>query len=164
MRFFLAVIVGLLGFVAVASAAAGGGFATAGLAPPPDDLRAGEAWVARVTLLQHGRTPLTGVSPTVSIVNDETGERRAFPARETDAPGVYEARVELPSAGTWRYEVDDDFSQRHTFAPFDVSSRAPGGFPLARAAVAAAAALAAVALAAFAVARLRRGRAVPALR
>lgn len=148
------------GLVAAAPAAAGG-FATAGLAPPPGDVRAGDTWVARVTILQHGRTPLTGVEPSVTITNTDSGERRSFRALPTDEPGVYEASVYVPTAGDWRYEVDDGFAGRHTFAPFEVAGAPGRGSRFTPVAVVA---VAIVVVAIVGLTRQRRARAVGALR
>ena len=161
MRWLFALLVAVMALAAAAPAVAGG-FATAGVEPPPEDARAGETWIARVTVLQHGRTPLTGVAPSVTIIETDTGVRRAFPAVATDRPGVYEARVEL-AAGAWRYEVDDGFGGTHTFAPFEVAGAAERSFPLVPTAIVAIA-LAVASAAAVALSRVRRGRAVPALR
>jgi hypothetical protein len=110
--------------LALPGAAAAGGWATAGLGPPDDGLGAGDTWNARVTILQHGRTPLSGIEPTVTIRNDE-GTTRTFPARPTGEAGVYEAKVEFPSGGTWSYEVYDGFeqyggAQTHRFGPVTI--------------------------------------------
>ena len=112
----------------VAAPAAAGGWATAGLGPPPGGLGAGDTWNAELTILQHGRTPLVGVRPEV-IISNAAGERRTFSAKPTGKPGVYHARVTFPSEGTWRYAVDDGFTQyggaqTHTFAPVEIG---PGG-------------------------------------
>lgn len=129
MRTFLTLM-----FIALAlpAAAAAGGWATAGLGPPPGGLGPGEPWDAELTLLQHGVTPLDGVHPTITIIGPET---RTFEFTPTGEPGGYVAEVVFPSAGTWRYELDDDFSQVHTFGPVQVGApvAAPtggdGGFP-----------------------------------
>jgi hypothetical protein len=117
----LAVAVAFLAFAV--PTAVGGGWATAGLGPPPGGLGAGDTWNAEMTILQHGQTPLVGVQPAVIIRNDR-GVQQRFPAKPTGKPGVYLAKVKFPSSGTWRYFVDDGFSQTHGFAPVEV---APGG-------------------------------------
>jgi hypothetical protein len=118
----------ILTFVALAvpTAALGGGWATAGLAAPPDGIEAGETWRAKVTLLQHGVTPLEGVNPSITIRGPET---RTFAARPTSEPGIYVADVVFPTAGSYRYEIDDGFSQVHSFAavPIPGPEAAPGG-------------------------------------
>jgi YtkA-like len=120
--------------LAVPGSAAAGGWATASLGPPDDGLQAGDTWNARVTILQHGETPLSGVEPTVRIRNDK-GTTRSFPARPTGEPGVYEAEVKFPSSGTWSYEVYDGFeqyggAQTHTFGPVAIAPGSGGGVEL----------------------------------
>jgi hypothetical protein len=117
--------------LAVPGGAAAGGWATAGLGPPDDGLQAGDTWNAKVTILQHGRTPLSGVEPTVTIRNDK-GVTQTFPARPTGEVGVYEAQVRFPSAGTWSYEVYDGFEQyggakTHTFGAVEIVPGSGGG-------------------------------------
>ncbi|HSK15908.1 MAG TPA: hypothetical protein VK915_07030 [Gaiellaceae bacterium] len=114
--------------LAYAGAASAGCAATVGLAPPPAALEPGETWTARMTVLQHGVQPLPDhatARPTLTLVDGE-GARRTFVARPTSDPAVFEAAVVFPAAGSWRYEVYDDFStvdgrpepcaRTHTFA------------------------------------------------
>jgi hypothetical protein len=109
----------ILGAALIAPATAiGGGWATVGLAPPPDDIQAGTAWIANLEILQHGVTPLEDVEPKVIVSSG--GERKSFAARPTGKPGVYRAEVVFPSGGKWSYEVDDGFTQTHTFPPVEV--------------------------------------------
>ena len=121
----------LVASLAVAGSAAAGGWATAGLAPPPDGTGPGDTWNAQVTIRQHGMTPLSGVKPTVSIRNEKTGASKTFPARPTGKPGVYEAKVVFPEAGTWSYAVWDGFTQyggekAHRFAPVTIGGGSSG--------------------------------------
>jgi hypothetical protein len=112
--------------IAPASATAGG-WATVGLDPMPDGVGAGRVWGVELTVLQHGRTPLENVRPRVIITR--AGDRDVFPARVTSEPGVYRADVVFPSAGTWRYAVDDGFTQTHTFPPVRVREDGRGKEP-----------------------------------
>ena len=119
--------------LAAPSSALAGGWATAGLSPP-EGVGAGDTWNAQVNILQHGETPLSGVSPTVTIRNASTGEAKTFAAKPTDEAGVYVARVVFPSAGKWSYEVYDGFSQyggakTHTFASVDIGTGGGGSLP-----------------------------------
>lgn len=126
-----------LAFAALAlpAGASAGGWATAGLAPPPDDVGPGETWNAKITILQHGNpeTPLPGLSPTVTIRKGSTS--KTFKATESKTLGVYEAKVVFPSAGKWSYEVYDSFvtyggQKSHTFAPVTIGAGSEsGGFP-----------------------------------
>jgi hypothetical protein len=132
-----AIAAGALYQVGVASA---GCMATVGLAPPPQGIAPGTTWSAEITVLQHGVQPLPNqktAEPTLTIVNTETGTEKTFIARRTKDPAVYVAEVVFPAAGSWRYEVFDDFTseggqpvpcaQTHTFAAIDVGGPAGGG-------------------------------------
>ena len=127
------IVLALGAVLAAAGTAGAGGWATAGLAPPPDDIAAGQTWTAEMRILQHGRTPLVGVEPAVILTNPASGEKMRFAAKPAGEPGVYRAEVRFPSAGEWRYAVDDGFGGRHTFAPVAVGGASSGGsFPLAK--------------------------------
>jgi len=156
--------------LAIPGGAAAGGWATAGLGPPDDGIQAGDTWNARVTILQHGQTPLSGIEPTVTIRNDK-GTTLTFPARPTGEAGIYEAKVRFPSSGNWSYEVYDGFEQyggakTHRFGPVSIAPGAGDGgslWPVALASLGLAAAI--VAAAGVFIARLRRRTDVaPALR
>jgi hypothetical protein len=121
MRSFLLVALGAL---LLAVPAVAGGFATVGLAPPPAGIEPGDTWTATATILQHGRTPMDGLSPTLTIQNGDVVETFAFVPTKTT--GVYTAQVRFPSGGEWLYIVDDGFTQRHTFAPVQVGDSAAG--------------------------------------
>jgi hypothetical protein len=152
-----------------AGAAWAGGWATAGVGPPPDGgISPGDTWNAQVTILQHGVTPLVGVKPTLTIRND-SGKAITFPAKPTDKPGVYVAAVKFPSAGEWRYEVYDGFgtyggAKTHTFGAITVGGDGGGSsFPLLPSLGGAALALLAGAAALlFLIRRQRRPEPVPA--
>jgi YtkA-like len=130
MRRFITAVV-LASSLVAAGAAGAGGWATAGLGPPDDGISAGDKWDAQVTILQHGRTPLSGVKPTVTIRNQKTGETKTFPAKPTGKTGVYEAEVVFPEAGRWTYEVYDGFTQyggakTHKFGAVSVGAGSGG--------------------------------------
>lgn len=141
--------------LALPAASAAGGFATVGVAPlPGDDLRGGDRWTPTLTVLQHGRTPLDGLQPRLTIRDTTTGATHTFDARPAGEPGRYLVDVRFPTVGRWAIEVDDGFTSVHTFAPVTVGDPVAGG-GTAWAPFALAAALAAV-LGAAAVAFLRR--------
>ena len=103
-----------------------GGFATTGLSSTPDGLRAGEPWKVELTILQHGRTPLTSLTPEV-VTTDADGNRTTFAARPTGRDGHYAATVRFPKAGQWRYMVYDGFNNAMpaTFPAVVIRSAAP---------------------------------------
>ncbi len=153
---YLIVLSALVAALATASAAAGGGWATVGFAPLPDGTAAGETWSPEITILQHGRTPLGGLTPSVTISGDS--DTQTFTAVETPEVGVYEADVVFPTNGEWRIVIDSGFGESTvTYGPVTIGSPAgaPSSFPLAPVLVV----LGAVALgaaAAFALVRQRR--------
>jgi hypothetical protein len=142
-------------------AASAGGWATVGLSSLPTGTPPGKTWAVDMTVLQHGRTPLTGIAPLLTITNGD-GETHSFTGRPTGKPGVYHANVVFPSAGTWSYQVWDDFSQTHTFKPVEIG--APGNaFPYAPLGLVAALALSAALAGATIAYRRRRAEPTPVI-
>src|SRR3954470_486479 len=123
-----AVVVAATGALALAlpGAAGAGGFATVGLSSLPDGTAPGKPWRVTLTILQHGRTPLDGLHPSVRVVA-ANGTPHAFAARPAGRTGRYRADVVFPAAGRWRYEIDDGFSQTHRFAPVRIRGGAEAG-------------------------------------
>lgn len=112
-RFFIPLA--LAAALIAAPSALAGGWATVGLSSTPAGVQPGDPWAVNITVLQHGRTPLQDVQPTLTIRNGDSS--KTFDATPTDKPGVYAASVTFPSAGQWTYEVNDGFitQQPHTF-------------------------------------------------
>lgn len=127
---YLIVFAAVVTALAASAAASAGGWATVGLDPLPTGVGPGETWTTEMTVLQHGRTPLVGLSPTLTIT-EESGESRQFVALETGAPGVYEARVVFPEAGRWSIVADSTFGEsKLTYGPVTIESQPdPGGAP-----------------------------------
>jgi hypothetical protein len=111
-------------FLALTASAFGGGWATVGMSSTPDGTKPGDPWVVDMTILQHGRTPLAGLNPTLTIINGDA--RQTFHAKATGETGVYRVSVTFPSSGLWSYEVNDGFitGQPHTFKSVQIG--APG--------------------------------------
>jgi len=140
-----------------AGTAGAGGWATVGLDPLPDGVDSGQAWKTEITVLQHGRTPLDGLSPILTISGQ--GDVRTFTATPAGETGVYEASVVFPEAGRWSVVVDSGFGDsKLTYGPVTIGAApggSPGSFPtLPAAGVAAALALLAATL--LGVRRMRR--------
>jgi len=145
-----------LALVAVPAATAGG-WATVGLSSLPKDVSAGGTWSVDLTVLQHGRTPLEGITPVVRL-NSGGGDTLTYAAKPTGKPGVYHAEVRFPTAGEWRYEIWDGFTQTHTYGPVEIRpADSPSSFPTLLVTGLALALLAAAALAVF----TRRSRSAP---
>ena len=115
-------------------AASAGGWATVGLSSlPPAGLPANQNWPVDITVLQHGQTPLAGVTPIVRIRDDGGKVVKSFTATPTGKTGVYHAVVTFPGEGSFSYEVYDGFTRyggalTHTFKPVVIGA-ADGGFP-----------------------------------
>lgn len=111
-----------------APAASAGGWATVGLSSlPPSDLAANQSWPVDITVLQHGRTPLAGVTPIVRIRDAKGSVVQSFTAKPTGKTGVYHTVVSFPGKGTYSYEVYDGFTQyggaqTHTFKPVQIGA------------------------------------------
>jgi hypothetical protein len=162
MRYLIALAT-LVAALVVPATAGAGGWATIGFAPLPDDVEPGQTWTPELTILQHGVTPLDGLSPTITITGAEDAE--IFTATPAGEPGKYVANVVFPSAGSWAVAIDSGFGEsRLTYGPVaitagdGVSSTGGGGdFPL-MPLLAALAGLVVVAAAAFGLVRQRRLR------
>jgi hypothetical protein len=106
----------------VPAPAIAGGWASVGLSSTPDGTAAGKPWVVDLEVLQHGRTPLAGVKPTVTIRKPATGATRTFRARPQSKAGIYRASVVFPDAGRWEYIVDDGFSQTNKLGEVSIAA------------------------------------------
>jgi hypothetical protein len=123
----------VLAVLTAPAAAWAGGWASAQLSSTPQGVGPGEPWTVDITILQHGRTPMTDVDPAVVVALPDGGERR-FGGKPVDGePGVYRASVVFPEAGRYAYKVDDGFTNAvpHDFPPVQIGAAADagGGFP-----------------------------------
>lgn len=135
MRHLIALPVLVAALIATGAASAGG-VATVGLSSLPTGVSAGEPWDPEITILQHGRTPLDGLTPVVTI-HDANGVSRDFTATATGGPGVYVAHVVFPESGSWNVAVDTGWWGEGglTMGPVTIeggpsSVEAPDSFPV----------------------------------
>jgi hypothetical protein len=166
-KLLLVAIAAVAAAVISVSGASAGGTATVGLSSlPPTGLKAGQPWPVDITVLQHGQTPLAGLTPVLRL-RDENGKVvSTFRANATAKTGVYHAVVRFPASGTYTYEVYDNFetyggAQTHTYKPVTIGGPAGGSFPFLPVGLAAGLALA-LAAAAFLLVRRSRRSAEPA--
>jgi hypothetical protein len=130
----IALAVAAVAAVTLIGAASAGGWATVGLSSlPPSGLEPNQNWPVDITVLQHGETPLAGVTPIVRVRDGGGKVVRSFTAAPTGKTGVYRAVVTFPSEGTYSYEVYDGFgtyggARTHTFKPIAIGG-GDGGFP-----------------------------------
>lgn len=122
--------------VAIVPSASAGGWATVGLSSlPPAGLQAKQSWPVLITVLQHGRTPLEGVTPVLTVRDEDGREVGSFKGAPAGKPGVYRAVVRFPATGTYSYEVYDGFetyggARTHTFKPVQIGEPGSGSFPV----------------------------------
>ena len=95
--------------LAPAGVAHAGGWATVELGQAPSGMVVGKPWRVTMIVKQHGITPMVDVHPSIRIAND-AGVERTFRARYTGRPGHYVADVTFPSAGTWKAQLFDGFT------------------------------------------------------
>ena len=121
----------VLAVAAIAVPFAGaGGWATVGLSSlPPTGLEPGQPWPVDITVLQHGQTPLPGVTPVLRVRDGGGKVVGTFKGTPTKKTGVYHAVVRFPADGTYTYEVYDGFTRyggakTHTFKAVTIG---PGG-------------------------------------
>ena len=81
----------ILLFLALAAAAFARWLGDGGVSSTPGGRTPGKPWVVDMTVLQHGRTPLEGLKPSLTIINGDS--RQTFHAKETKEPGVYRVSV-----------------------------------------------------------------------
>jgi hypothetical protein len=110
--------------LALPGVAGAGGFATVGLSSLPDGTAPGRPWHVTLTILQHGRTPMSDLRPTVRVASADGLTVRTFAARRAGRPGTYTVSVVFPAAGRWTYSIDDGFTQTHTYAPVAIGASA----------------------------------------
>ena len=101
------VLIAVVALLVCAPAAQAGGWATVGLSSTPQGTAPGQAWNVNVTVLQHGLTPLEGVTPLLTIRQGATSQ--TVKATKTGKPGVYRASVVFPRGGKWTYQIEDGF-------------------------------------------------------
>jgi hypothetical protein len=81
-----------------------GGWAVIVLDKLPGEVRTGEPLSIGFTVLQHGRTPMVGLSPTISA--RRSGSTQAVVVNATEkGPGHYTAFLTLPEAGLWEWSI-----------------------------------------------------------
>jgi hypothetical protein len=102
-------VLSALAVLALPAAAHAGGWASVSISPLPGGTQPGKPWKPKLTVLQHGQSPMQGITPAV-IIKGPDGKQQRFDAKPTDEIGVYQANVVFPTKGTYTYTVDDGFT------------------------------------------------------
>ncbi len=103
-RFGISIGLALLLAIMFVFPAFGGGWAVITLDELPTGVIAGEPLTIGFTVLQHGRTPMTNIDPTVTarLSTDEEFVEHAEPEGE---PGHYSATFTFPKEGNWEWSI-----------------------------------------------------------
>ena len=118
-RFRIALGLAILLALVAAVPALAGGWAVITLDELPNDVSAGEALTVGFTVLQHGRTPMTDLDPTITAQLGD--ERMVVFAEAQGAPGHYAATITFPSEGRWNWSIQA-FSMDQAMPVLDVSA------------------------------------------
>ena len=104
-RFRIAIGLALLFALGAAVPVFAGGWAVITLDELPMDVVAGEPLTVGFTVLQHGRTPMDGLEPTITahLYKEEFFEVEAEPSGK---PGHYTATLTFPKEGEWRWYIN----------------------------------------------------------
>jgi len=115
-------------------AVSAGGWAVTTLDPLPA-MRPGATVDIGFTVRQHGVTPVDlrsfSADPVGIAVVDDAGERAVFDAAASGAVGHYVARVDLPPAGSYRWEVLQGPFALHALGSLELAAAASSQAPAA---------------------------------
>ena len=81
-----------------------GGWAVISLDELPLNVTAGEPLTIGFTVLQHGRTPMTNIAPTVTA-HSSGAKKMVIPAEPQGDPGHYVATLTFPKEGHWEWSI-----------------------------------------------------------
>jgi len=103
-RFRISIALAVLLSVVLAIPAFAGGWAVITLDELPTGVVAGEPLTVGFTVLQHGKTPMDGLDPTITATssNSESFVVHAKPEGET---GHYAATLTFPAEGSWNWSI-----------------------------------------------------------
>jgi cytochrome c2 len=100
------IALGLILFLLIISPALAGGWSVLTLDELPQDVRAGEPFAVRFMIRGHGISPASGMDPVVQATHSGSNQQVEFETVELADSGHYEAMVELPQAGVWRWMIE----------------------------------------------------------
>jgi hypothetical protein len=103
-RFSISIGLALLLALVFAFPVFGGGWAVITLDELPTGVVAGKPLTIGFTVLQHGKTPLSGLDPTVTA-NLYKEQEFVVQAEPDDKPGHYTATLTFPKEGEWRWSI-----------------------------------------------------------
>lgn len=103
-KFKISLVLALLLALALAVPVFAGGWAVITLDELPTNVTAGEPFTVGFTVLQHGKTPMTDLDPTI-LVESPDGEKSAVLAKPEGKPGHYAATLTFSTEGDWNWTI-----------------------------------------------------------
>lgn len=104
-QFRIAIFIALFLLLFIAVPVFAGGWAVVTLDELPVAATAGEPLTIGFTVLQHGKTPTTGLSPVITAILPKQ-EQFMVTASEEGEPGHYTATLIFPKEGDWNWHID----------------------------------------------------------
>ncbi|MEO8355638.1 MAG: c-type cytochrome [Chloroflexota bacterium] len=101
-----------------------GGWAVITLDELPAGIVAGKPFTVGFTVLQHGKTPMTDLSPTITA-NLYKDEEFVVPAEPEGKPGHYTATLTFPKEGEWMWSIQA-FTMDQAMPMLNVAAPIPG--------------------------------------
>ena len=103
-RFRIALMMTLLLAVAIITPVFAGGWAVITLDRLPTGVIASEPFTVGFTVLQHGKTPLADINPTITATLSES-ESFVVQAKPEGKTGHYSATLTFPKEGNWSWSI-----------------------------------------------------------
>jgi len=103
-RFRVSIALALLLSVVLAIPAFAGGWAVITLDELPTGIVAGEPFNIGFTVLQHGKTPMDGLDPTITATSPQS-ESFVVHAKPEGETGHYAATLTFPTEGSWNWSI-----------------------------------------------------------
>ena len=103
-RFRMSILMAFLLALAFSIPVLAGGWAVITLDSLPNDVVAGEPINVGFTVLQHGRTPMNDLEPTITA-NLHKDQSFVVKAEPDGKPGHYAATLTFPTEGEWRWSI-----------------------------------------------------------
>lgn len=119
-RIRISMIVALLLSLIVVIPAFAGGWAVITLDRLPFDIIAGEPVTIGFTVLQHGRTPMADLQPTITAKRSDS-EIIVVNAEPDGKVGHYTATLMFPKEGNWQWSIDA-FTMNQTMPELNVAA------------------------------------------
>lgn len=121
----------LIGLMVLPAAVQAGGWAVVTLDQMPDTITAGQPFTIGFMVRQHGKTPVDGLTPTITLRSSDPGVENPVitQAKPDGAIGHYVATITLPQAGSWTWAVET-FGPIAEMSPLTVAAPATAPAPI----------------------------------